>query len=187
MIRRAEVVHALSGAWRLALGDARGMDRFDLTKGGLLHSFIAIPLLAPVYLVLVLIQHVGSGVPLGHVLLVEGISYLASWLAFPLILIPLCRLLDLGQHYLPYVVAYNWTQVVLIAGLWLPLAALLASGILGRAPGIVIGVLGFAAAYYYLWFVTRTALQTKGSIAFGIAVVEYLTGLLIHTLITRLL
>ncbi len=185
MISREEVYRAIGGAFRLAGRDRSGMTAFNVTTAGFVHSFAAIVLLAPFYLVLVLIEHAPSGAPLEHVLLVEGLSYLCGWLAFPLLLIPLCRLLDLGQQYVPYVVAYNWSQVVLMS-LWLPLAALLASGILGHAPGIVAGVAGFAAAYYYLWFVTRTALKTSGSIAFGIAVVEYLSGLLIHTLISRL-
>lgn len=187
MIRREDIHRAIYGAWRLAHHDPAGMDWLDLTAGGFVRSFAAIPLLAPFYLVLVLIENFGGGRNLGHVLLVEGLSYVAIWLAFPLLLIPMCRVLSLGSRYVPYIVAYNWSQVVLLMCLWLPLSILLASGLPGRAISNILIIAGFAAAYYYLWFITRTALQTTASTAFGLAMLEYLLGLLIHTLLVRLI
>ena len=183
MVRREDIYRSIYGAWRLARHDAAGMGYFDVSAGGFVRSFVAIPLLAPFYLLLVLIENYSTRA-LSRVLVVEGLSYVLIWLAFPLLMILMCRLLDLGAHYVPYIVAYNWAQVVLM-GLWLPLSILLVSGVLGRSLNAVATVAGFVAAYYYLWFITRTALHTTTATAFGIAVVEYLSGLLIHALITR--
>ena len=56
MVTSREVVAALYGAYRLARFDPSGLALFDATIAGFSRSFFAAVLVAPVYLVLLLIR-----------------------------------------------------------------------------------------------------------------------------------
>jgi hypothetical protein len=110
----AEAWLALTGALRLARGDARGLAYFDASEIGFWHSFRAGALCYPLYLILLAFP-IELGTPAEtdpvRLVLVESIHYVISWVAFPLLMLPLVDRLQRGDRYFGFMVAYNWCQV----------------------------------------------------------------------------
>jgi hypothetical protein len=187
MITAREVSYGLFGAWRLAHLDPRGMEYFDTSVEGFWRSFWTAALMAPPYAILVMLQL--SDRPDDwdelRVLLVEGIGYTIAWTAFPLAVWYLLGALGKQQRYIPYIVAYNWSNLIQIA-VMLPVAALEASGGL---PGPVTGIVFIAAfgfVLFYQYFIARTALEVDIAIAAGLVFIDLMLGVLRQGIVTAL-
>ena len=168
---RAEVLHSLYGAYRLAFLDRSGMAHFNLSVDGFWRSFFAAVLVAPGVAILVAQKLIARPDPLdlGWATVVQILAYGLTWAAFPLAALFLTQLLGLSRNYVPLIVALNWAEV-------LQVAVLLAATVVGVViPGVLDGLIlliitgGILA---YQWFVTRTALQTTGGIALLMVLVD---------------
>lgn len=179
----AEVRLALTGALRLARGDPTGLAYFDATEEGFWHSFRAAALCYPLYLILLAFPiEIGDPVEIdtGRVIAVETIHYVISWVAFPLLMLPLVDRLQRGHRYFGFMVAYNWCQV--------PQTALFALVALGGGIGLmsaqgmlVADLIVGLAALVYEWYVARVALAvSRPKAALVIAVDIALATLLTH-------
>ena len=159
----AETWLALTGAVRLARGDRGGMACFDATEEGFWHSFRAGVLCYPLYLILLAFPiELGPAPEVDplRVLLVETIHYVISWVAFPLMMIPLVDWLRRGERYFAFMVAYNWCQAPQTAVFAL---VALAGGVgLLSTEGMLIAdlVVGIAALVYE-GYVSYVALQVS--------------------------
>ena len=161
----AEAWLALTGALRLARGDAGGIAYFDASEAGFWRSFRAGAICYPLYLILLAFPiEIGDPPALDAftVAAVETIHFVISWVAFPLLMLPLVDWLGRGACFFRFMVAYNWCQVPQTA-----LFALVAlSGAVGllSAQGMLIAdlVVGIAALVYE-WYVARVALEVSRS------------------------
>ena len=81
MISLREVLTALYGAYRLARLDVGGLRFFDITDQGFWRSFFAAALVAPLYLVLLLIRYsnLPAPIPLFRFIALESIAYVIAW------------------------------------------------------------------------------------------------------------
>lgn len=160
MIALHEVVSGLTGAWRLARFDPRGMSYFDTTIAGYWRSFYAAVICLPAYIVMVAVDMQRTPVlaSLERLLAVHAIAYVINWTAFPLAMTWAVGLLDREDHYLRYITARNWAEVLEMA-LFVPALTLAASDASWFEP-----LPAFAAfvVFCYQWFVARTALDTSG-------------------------
>jgi hypothetical protein len=159
----AEAWLALTGALRLARGDPGGLACFDPTEEGFWHSFRAGVLCYPLYLILLAFP-IELGTPpeldAWRVLAVETIHYVISWVAFPLLMLPLVDWLQRGDRYFGFMVAYNWCQVpqtvvfalVALAG---------AVGLLSADGMLIADLVAGLAALVYEWYVSRVALAVS--------------------------
>jgi hypothetical protein len=160
----AEARLALTGALRLARGDPGGMAWFDASEDGFWHSFRAAVLCYPLYLILLSFPiQIGepAAVDTWRLLAVETIHYVISWVAFPLLMLPLVDWLRRSERYFGFMVAYNWCQVPQTVAF---AVVALAGGIgLLSADGVLIGdLIAGIAALVYEWFVSRVALAISG-------------------------
>src|ERR1700753_3855021 len=109
----AEAWLALTGALRLARGDRGGLHFFGPTEEGFWHSFRAAGLCYPLYLILLAFP-IELGTPPQvdpwRLFAVETIRYVISWVAFPLLMLPIVDRLQRGDRYFPFMTAYNWCQ-----------------------------------------------------------------------------
>lgn len=178
MPSRDEITRALTGVLLLARMDRGGMGLLDLSIDGFWKSFVGPVLAAPAFALLLAERYTRNGLPggLGVVVPVEALSYAIGCLAFPVAAILLTRLLGLSHRYVPLVVAVNWSTVPQLA---LLLAAILLAGLLPGAGGLLLPLAGLATLAY-AWFVIRTSLETTGSIAFGLVVVDLLLGIVLN-------
>ncbi len=157
MLTFRELVAAVYGASLLARFDAAGMRVFDISLRGFWRSFMAAVLVAPLYAVLLAARpdaETAGGLPF---FVVTASAYVIHWVAFPLLMVTVTRLIDREQHYLGYIVAYNWSALLQNA-VFLPLTLIALGGALGDAGASLLTALVFGYILAYDWFVTRTAL-----------------------------
>ncbi|HET8727053.1 MAG TPA: hypothetical protein VFO41_06040, partial [Alphaproteobacteria bacterium] len=107
---------------------------------------------------------------LPRILLVEGISYIVLWTAYPVLMIHVSALIDRSTRLPAFITAYNWASVIgNLARLPIALAGLLVGQDLlqGLALALFLVLLG------YQWFVTKTALDVGGGMAAGLVMVDF--------------
>jgi hypothetical protein len=157
---------ALAGALRLARGDRGGISCFDPSVDGFWRSFRAAILCYPLYLVLLTFPVVLGDSPVvevdaGRFYAVESIHFVISWVAFPLIVLPLADFFGRGDRFLIFITAYNWCQVPQTI-VFAVVALLGGAGILsGKAMLSVDLILGIAALVYE-WYIASVALALSG-------------------------
>jgi hypothetical protein len=106
---------ALTGALRLARGDATALACFDDSVEGFWHSFRAAAICYPLYLFLLSFRVSEAKVEsagLFDIVVVETIGFVIAWVAFPLVLLPITRGIGRENYFLRFMVAYNWAQVL---------------------------------------------------------------------------
>ena len=182
-----EIVLSLYGAWRLAWRDPGGIGFFDASVDGVVRSFFAAALVAPLYALMLAIRFsalVEQPDPLVFAL-AETIAYLVSWLAFPLAMVTITRALDFFDRWPLFVCAYNWSLVVQNAVV-LPLAVLSTAGLIAPAVGDYLWLPLLAVLVAYAWFVVRTALGVTAGAAIGIVGLDFGLSFLIDALATSM-
>jgi hypothetical protein len=170
----AEAQLALTGALRLARGDARGLAYFDRSEEGFWHSFRAGVLCYPLYLILLSFPiQLGEPVEVDEfrLLAVETIHYVISWVAFPLLILPLVDWLRRGDRYFGFMVAYNWCQVPQTL-VFAVVALLGAIGVLSAEGMLIADLIAGLAALVYEWYVSRVALAISGTRAALVIIVD---------------
>jgi len=177
----AEILKSLYGAYRLARFAPDGLVHFNLTPVGFFRSFTAAAIVAPFFLALMVARFNGLQDPpvFGRYLILEFLSFVISWCAFPLIMQGLAGSLDRSDKYIRFVVAYNWSMVpqnviyisIIILGYWGVLSQ-------GTTNGLALIVLVWSLAY--TGYVARTALDVRPMAAAGIVVIDFLLSLCIE-------
>ena len=172
--RAAEVLEAIYGALLLARLEARGMVFFDRSVEGFWKSFFAAVLVAPFYLILLLLgfAHEAPEASPPQVVLVEAVAYVISWTAFPVVMYEVTRAIDKDAQYTGYIVAFNWAQVVQMAVL-VPFGILQTLGLLPTTLATFLGLIVNFAVLGYEWFIARTALGLTGAGALGVVALAF--------------
>ncbi len=91
MFKIAEINAALAGAMGLARGDATAISRFPNSEPAFWRSFAAIVLVAPLNLLSTTLR--ASGDVSGSYLFANASTILVQWVAFPLLMVIIARLL----------------------------------------------------------------------------------------------
>jgi hypothetical protein len=178
-----EISSSLYGAWRLARLDPGGMNYMNLSIDGFWRSFFAAVLAAPAYLIILMVQHARLDDDLTW--LPEISSYVLGWIIWPLAALMMARLIGLANNYIPYIIAYNWANVVHIH--FLLFAAIITNGsVMPDGIATLLSLLATLAVLLYLWWVTRVALGASVGVAIGFIVLDILTGLLLSRGTTEL-
>ncbi len=176
----------LSGAVRLVKLDSQGFDYFGDTAADFWRSFLAATLVAPLFLLYLVIRYVGSDTDGSFPVYIaaEMLAYVIAWLAFPLVILYLAPVLRKEDRVIRYLVAYNWLSVIQ-NGIYLPVVMLGITGTFAQ------GLSNFLAMLALMWvlgttlFVTRKALEVPLGTAAGIVVMDLLLGVLIEVLTSR--
>jgi hypothetical protein len=183
----------LKVALRVARFEQDAVRGFDQTFDGFFRSFFGIVLCAPLYVLILFAERrifANAPVELPEVSLpplpaanltfaiVASTTYLAHWIAFPLVMIYLTKLIGAQTRYVPFIVAFNWTSCVTLALTTLPALFYLIGviSIIG-AEILTFPILMFAMVYH--WKVAREALDISNLNAGGIVLIELLLGLFI--------
>ncbi|WP_142849097.1 hypothetical protein [Telmatospirillum sp. J64-1] len=172
-----EIIAYLYAAWRIVKLDREAIGRFDPTPEGAWKSFTAAFLVAPVYLLLVLSDIFTAEQPL-RLFLLQVIAYVISWVAFPLLMVSLTRLLGREAEFCRWLSTYNWFQIPQIM-IMLPVALLaLAAGPI--APLFLLSLMVMTAVLMYHWFIAHHALKLDGLAAAAVVTINFLLDLLIR-------
>jgi hypothetical protein len=166
-----EILRALTGASRLALRDQNGMAYFDPSFEGFWRSFIAYALVLPPAIVLAVMRPETAG-DVDRIILAKALAFAASVIAFPVAMIAVARAFDLRAHYVPFIVAYNWSQAIVVLAA-VGIAVLDKALRLTRGMEITLSVLLLIWSLYYLWFIARTALRASAQLAAAVTALEF--------------
>lgn len=183
----------LEVALRFARFEKGAVRDFDQSFDGFFRSFIGILLCAPFYVLIVLAdRRIAAnapadmpGVEIGPLppvnlafIVLESLNYLVNWIAFPLAMIFITRIIGAGRHYVPYIVAYNWTSCVVFALTIIP-PVLYLSGLVQNALASSFSLPVILLAIAYRFKVAREALEITPLNAAGIVLFDLLLSLLI--------
>ncbi len=175
-----DLAMALRGTWRVAKLDAAGLDAFGNDPQAVWKSFWPAYALAPLYFLLVswdLATQEDPQVVRG--LLVEGIGYVIGWLALPVLLLQLARLLEIQGTVLRFIAAHNWFSLIR-ALMMLPLTVLVLAGLFPLELLQLLWLMAVSALVMYEWFIARHGLQVGGGFAVGVAALDFILQLLIN-------
>lgn len=175
-----EIVRSLTGAWLLAKRDPSALSYFNLSIDGFWRSFAAMVLVLPILFLsasisldLKLASEAQEGITTDAGGFYAGriVLMIIGWVAFPLVMIPVSRVLDLSHRYVTYIIVFNWSSVLAEYVLAVP-ELLWYAGVIG--PDILSGafVAVLALAVLYRWYVAKTALETTGLIASTMVLLE---------------
>ena len=175
-----QIAAALYGAWRLLRMDRNGLSYFEQTPEGFYRSFYAALLVAPGYLILVLIHLADLETQAGglRIITVEIIAYVISWTAYPLIMFRIADAIGRSSGYITFVVAFNWSKMIHML-IFLPIAAISFTGLLPEALSLLLSFAATIGILVYQWFITRTALDIGGGAATGLVVLDVIIGIVI--------
>lgn len=180
-ISLSEVLKALYGAYRLARFDAGGMTYFDTSIDGFWKSFFAGAIVAPLYLFFLLLRYQSGAIdaPFYRYISIEAIAYVIAWVVFPLVMVSVAKFLDREKKYLGYIVAYNWAAVWQNV-VFLPIAILIVTGVLPLQTGSALELIVLIMVLFYVWFITRIALDVPGMTAAPLVALDLILGILVN-------
>jgi hypothetical protein len=185
MLSADEVGRALSGSLKLLNRDAEGYEGFEVSIAAFWRSFLAVVLTAPAFVTTLAFDRKQLGLPMEDGLFAEtwlvarelAVAGLA-WIAFPLAMVWVVRRLGLGNRYVGYIIAYNWSAVITTAIFALP-TALYVLGLATHGLSLLYAFAFGIIVAQYRWFLARTSLGVSGSLAALLVGVDFgLNGLI---------
>jgi hypothetical protein len=193
------VRHALVTAFRVARFDTGASEAFDHSFEGFFRSFFAALLSLPLYVFLVVVEQrfvndepvnganrAAAAPSLGAgYWLIEMIAYAVDWVALPLAMVLIVKLIGASHRYVPFVIAYNWGSCLVYLAMTIPSTAFL----LGVATPTGIFILSYGVAVFvitYRWRLARETLQISGLNAAAIVIFDVLLSFLITIAAARL-
>jgi hypothetical protein len=182
-----EFVYVLRGLRRLIQFDVGGLGYFDRSIEGFWRSFRAALLLAPLYSIIIPLnlELIKPTVGWQHIMIIEILAYIVSWLLYPLVAYEICRLIGREAEYPGYIVVYNWSKMLIVTAqllVWLPTLL----GITESETSAGLYRIVYVAFLIYLWFIARVALRIDAFSAIGLAFASFVATLVlskVHTLL----
>jgi hypothetical protein len=167
-----DVTRSLRGTAALLNRRSDGLRSFDFSEAGLWHSFGAIVLTLPAFVVTLALERRRLGLALpgrsliddNGLLALVALAHVAAFLALPVAMVWIVRRLELQRRYVPFVIVTNWISVVGLTVLSLPAILLM----LGWAtPGLsTLFAIAFGAVMVRLqWFATKVTLGVSNGVA----------------------
>jgi len=195
-----DLLRGIRGGLGLARFDRRALELLRIDVGGFWHSFTALLLAIPGYLLLYSLPVPGQGVATpspdeeaaadviatmaagtDHFgLLGDVLVDLLAWASFPLVLLILARRTGVDRGFVPYVVARNWLSMVQV---YVMVAVIATAGVLPAPLAGLLTTLALAALIGMEWFMTRLTLGLNS----GAVTLIVLMAILWPILLARLL
>lgn len=171
------------GAWRLLWWDESGLESFDQSDEGFYRSFgamgVAFVLLIPVFMA----DHraglefaagtpdVRFAMPLTVYLATEFVVGIFGWAVFLMLMVPFARAFGVVDRFVPYVIAYNWTSLLMVSfGFVLALFQL--AGLVPWDMALAVQLVFAFVFLLYSWFVAVTALRLPALDAAAVVAME---------------
>jgi len=169
---RREIRRGIWGAARFASFDSRGMYYFNQTLEGFWRSFLAALVSLPFFLAIDALTYRPTE-PIHYLNLALG--YGISWIALPIVMIPVVIVLELRQAYVPFVIAYNWATVITYGLALVTVLLFYADNSIGASLSLAFWVV----SCLYRWFVAKVALDAGILIPLVVVVMDEVLSALI--------
>jgi len=147
--------------------------------GPFLRSFIAALIVSPLQVLIVWAEMSSQTIddPQRYILF-QAAAYVLGWLAYPLLLLPVCRHFDRSGRYTTYVSAFNWFQLVEY-GVVVPVLLLGTIPWLPPALTMVLWMVTVLTLMVYEWFLIRRGLELETGTTAALVIINFLLNLLI--------
>ncbi|MDP2333622.1 MAG: hypothetical protein Q8M19_23350 [Reyranella sp.] len=184
MFSAAEIARGVQGALGFLRRDPAAPLHFDNTAEACLRSFRLMVVVAPLYVIKVLVDYSDVSVTADEVeiFFAEALQYVIEWLLFPVIFHEIARRQGWLDRYPRYIGALNWINLpgMVIVLVCLPIIYLVPLG-LGQL--IKIGLQGL----FFYWFLvtTREVLGTSWPLSAMLLIVSWVPSIFISFLIAR--
>lgn len=184
MFSAAEIARGVQGALGFLRRDPAAPLHFDNTAEACLRSFRLMVVVAPLYVIKVLVDYSDVSVTADEVeiFFAEALQYVIEWLLFPVIFHEIARRQGWLDRYPRYIGALNWINLpgMVIVLVCLPIIYLVPLG-LGQL--IKIGLQGL----FFYWFLltTREVLGTSWLLSAMLLIVSWVPSIFISFLIAR--
>jgi hypothetical protein len=164
-----EFVYVLRGLRRLIQFDVGGLGYFDRSMEGFWRSFRVALLLAPLYSIIIPLhlEMIKPTVGWPHIMIIEILVYIVSWLLYPIVAYEICRLMGREAEYPGYIVVYNWSRILIVTAqvlVWMPTLM----GITEAETSTSLFWVVYVMFLVYLWFIARAALRIDPFSAVGL-------------------
>jgi hypothetical protein len=185
MLTPLEIFNATRGAIRLLRFDPAGVFYFDNTLEAFWRSFRVLALVAPIYVVLRLMDYgsITSTADDFQIVIVETLRYLVEWFFYPVALFEIARWLPVRQNYLRYIVAFNWIKVPLLV------IALVLFGLGELVTPLRAGLRLGVFMLELVWFcaATRLVLGASWPVTFGLLVLTVFMSIVLNLFVGDIL
>jgi hypothetical protein len=180
----SEILKALYGVFLLARLHPNAPDMFDRSVDGFWKSLFAAVLVLPAHVLLTArsakeAPEVSYGI---DDIVADLLIYIIVWLAYPVLIIAVTRVIGRQERFLDYIVPYNWTMVpvgyFLGAIIWLGMF-----GHITRDTEINLFIIAYAAVSIFLAVIAQRLLAIGPIMAFGIVVLDITFNIVIINLL----
>jgi hypothetical protein len=192
MINRDEIDRSLTGAWKIFLDRPDAMQHFDTGYSGFWRSFQAILLVAPLYAITVFGGWRSlAASPLLATELINATAFFwaralalgIDWITLPILLALLAKPLGFSGTYAPYIVARNWSTVLIAT----PFALIGALEIVIGSTGLLVQILVLGAALRFSYMVVKRALAVTPAMAASIVTLDFFLSIFISVSVNLML
>ena len=167
---------SIGAAIRLARFDSAGIRDFNLTLTGFWRSFGASVIVAPFAITIALTSPLSNASEIS--IPVWSVSYILSWVVFPIAMIFISKLFKLTERYIQFIIAINWISVVEIL-IYFALTGLATTGLASREIFLSLNFISFIYILSYWTFVIRTALEIPWVTAIALLVIQLIIEFII--------
>ncbi len=187
MITVSQLAAALYGVWLLIKLDPRAFAFFEKTPEGFARSFLPAAILMPLQLTheILIYNPVKAHLHFAPYVVVQLLSSILSWVAFPFAMLYVSELLNRRPRYFWHIISYNWFQ--LAAGLlFLPIAILADLHMIAARPAAFLNLLALCVFFTFATFIARGGLQIGFAGAIGVVVVDLMLSQVIQVLVSKI-
>ncbi len=184
MLTGSEILHGLTGVWRILLRDPDAPKHFNLSLDGFFRSFWALALSVPVVFFsttslwrLAREMEPDDNTGFGAFATVQLGGTFFYWEVYLAAMVVVARQLKLGAHYAAYVVTFNWGALFTSIVFALPLL-FYSIGISGSRGAMVATLPAFAILAWYRWRIAREVLGAAPSTTVAILLLDFMLGVI---------
>ena len=192
MIDKDDIVRSLTGAWALFLDRPNAIRLFDASYQGFWRSFQAILLIVPIYALTLYVEQqmllTGTAPDDAYsetaFVAAAWLTLVIDWIALPLLLAALAPFLAIRKGYATYIVARNWSAVVIA----LPYGAISTVQLIGPGIGDLLFfplVIALAIALRFSYLIAKHALGVTMDVAIGFVALDLLVSVGLAQAISR--
>jgi len=188
----SEILHGVTGAWRIVMRDKDAAKHFNLSDGGFSRSFMALALALPIiFFTTTSLWRMGQSIdaladiqfPAFAMTQIGG--ELFYWAIYLIAMVPVSRHLNLGSSFGAYVITYNWGVLMTSMLMAVPLF-FYSIGLFNGQFAVMLTLPVFGVVAWYRWQIARVVLGAPPSAAVAILILDFLLGALLDQGLGRL-
>jgi hypothetical protein len=180
----SETLKAFYGVFLLARLHPNAPDMFDRSVDGFWKSLFAAVLVLPAHVLVTarIAQETPDATYCIDDIITELLIYIIVWLAYPVLMIAVTRVIGRRERFLDYIVPYNWTMVP--AGYFLgAISWLRMFGYISQNTEINLFIIAYAAVSVFLAVIAQRQLAIGPIMAFGIVILDIMFNVVIINLL----